>query len=64
MNSIKSSRLRYRVGIDVGLYSVGLSAIEIDDSSDNPYDALPIRLLSTMSYIHDAGVDPQYVKTA
>ncbi len=39
-------QLRYRVGIDAGLYSVGMAAIEIDDSSDNPYDALPIRLLS------------------
>lgn len=60
----KARQLRYRIGIDVGLYSVGLSAIEIDDSSDNPYDALPIRLLSTMSYLHDAGVDPQHAKQA
>ncbi len=64
MDSHKSRHLRYRVGIDVGLYSVGLSAIEIDDSSNNPYEALPIQLLSTMSYIHDAGVDPQRAKYA
>lgn len=56
--------LRYRVGIDVGLYSVGLSAIEIDDSSDDPRSALPIRLLSTMSVIHDGGVDPEKAKSA
>lgn len=55
---------RYRVGIDVGLYSDGLSAIEIDDSSDNPLDALPIGILSCMSVIHDAGVDPDYAKSA
>ena len=62
--SSSKKQLRYRVGIDVGLYSVGLSAIEIDDSSDNPYDAFPIQLLSTISFIHDAGVDPQRAKYA
>lgn len=57
-------QLRYRVGIDAGLYSVGMAAIEIDDSSDNPYDALPIRLLSCQSVIHDGGVDPSAQKSA
>lgn len=56
--------LRYRVGIDVGLYSDGLTAIEIDDSSDDPRDALPIRILSSMSVIHDGGVDPDNQKEA
>lgn len=59
-----SKHIRYRVGIDVGLYSVGLSAIEIDDSNDDPRTALPIKLLSTMSVIHDAGVDPDKAKEA
>lgn len=55
---------RYRVGIDVGLYSTGLAAIEIDDSDDNPYGAIPMKLLSTMSVIHDAGIDPDKAKSA
>lgn len=54
---------RYRVGIDVGLKSTGLSAIEIDDSDDNPYGAIPMRLLSIMSVIHDGGVDPDKAKS-
>lgn len=60
----KHKHLRYRIGIDVGLYSVGLSAIEIDDSTDNPFDAMPIKLLSCMSVIHDGAVDPDSNKTA
>lgn len=55
---------RYRVGIDVGLYSVGLSAIEIDDSSDNPYEAMPLDILSIMSVIHDGALDPTGQKSA
>ncbi len=57
-------RLRYRVGIDVGLYSVGLAAIEIDDSSDDPRDAMPLEILNAMSVIHDGGVDPDKQKSA
>ncbi|MDN6655478.1 MAG: hypothetical protein L0L01_07960, partial [Bifidobacterium crudilactis] len=59
----------YRVGIDVGLNSVGLSAIEIapKGSLENPdYFPLyspPLRLLSTQSVIHDSGVDPYENKT-
>lgn len=55
---------RYRVGIDVGLYSVGLSALEIDDSSDNPYEAMPLDFLSIMSVIHDGAIDPSAHKSA
>lgn len=55
---------RYRVGIDVGLNSVGLAAVEIDDSDDNPYGAIPMKLLNTMSVIHDGGVDPDKSKSA
>ncbi|MEG0790874.1 MAG: HNH endonuclease [Gordonibacter sp.] len=50
--------LRYRAGVDVGQYSVGLTAIEIDDSSDNPYEAMPLRTLSIMSVTHDGAIDP------
>ncbi len=55
---------RYRVGIDVGINSTGLAAIEIDDSDDSPYGAIPMKLLSTMSVIHDGGVDPDKAKSA
>ena len=55
---------RYRIGIDVGLYSVGLVAIEIDDSSEDVYDAMPIKLLSIKSVIHDGALDPDSQKEA
>lgn len=44
--------LRYRVGIDVGLKSIGFCAVEVDEKDH------PIRLLNSMVFIHDAGVDP------
>ena len=50
--------VRYRVGIDVGLKSVGFCAVEVDQ-----YDQ-PIRLLNSMVFIHDAGVDPNENKAA
>jgi len=40
-----------RVGIDVGSYSVGLSTIEVDDND------VPIRILPSLSHIHDSGLD-------
>ncbi|NMM93813.1 type II CRISPR RNA-guided endonuclease Cas9 [Bifidobacterium oedipodis] len=49
---------RYRIGIDVGLKSVGLACIEVDDSG------MPIRILNAQSVIHDGGVDPQKNKEA
>lgn len=49
---------RYCVGIDVGSYSVGLAAIELDESGK------PIELLSCISHIHDSGVDPDNAKDA
>jgi CRISPR-associated endonuclease Csn1 len=61
--------LPYRIGIDVGLNSVGLSAIEIAprQSLENqewfPLYAPPVRLLSVQSVIHDSGVDPNENKT-
>jgi CRISPR-associated endonuclease Csn1 len=48
----------YRIGIDVGLNSVGLAAIEVD-STDQPTE-----ILSLQTVIHDAGVDPGANKTA
>lgn len=41
---------RWRAGIDVGTHSVGLAAIEVDE-----HDA-PVRILSMVSQLHDAGV--------
>ncbi|TPF86950.1 restriction endonuclease [Bifidobacterium sp. UTCIF-37] len=52
------SAKRYRVGIDVGLNSVGLAAIEVDDANT------PIRILNAQSVIHDGGVDPTRNKDA
>lgn len=49
---------RYRIGIDVGLNSVGLAAIEVDD------DDMPMRILNAQSVIHDGGVDPTKNKEA
>ncbi|BAR06428.1 restriction endonuclease [Scardovia inopinata] len=49
-------KISYRIGIDVGLNSTGLAAIEVDD------DGAPIRILNTMSVIHDGGVDPDAAK--
>ena len=50
--------LRYRVGIDVGLKSIGFCAVEVDDKDQ------PLRLLNSMVFIHDAGVDPNENKAA
>lgn len=38
---------RYRIGIDVGLNSVGLAAVEVSDENS------PVRLLNAQSVIHD-----------
>lgn len=51
------ARIRYRVGADVGLNSLGFSAIQIDA------DGNPIALLETLSHIHDGGVDPTQNKS-
>lgn len=48
----------YLVGIDVGLNSVGLAAIEVDDSG------MPVDILSIETVVHDGGVDPTANKTA
>lgn len=50
---------RYVVGIDVGLNSVGLAAIELDD---DPF-GYPIRVLNMQSVIHDGGIDPTQNKS-
>lgn len=50
--------LRYRVGIDVGLKSIGFCAVEVDENDQ------PLRLLNSMVFVHDAGVDPNENKAA
>lgn len=54
----KTDRKRYFVGVDVGLRSLGLAAIEIDDAG------MPVSILNAMSLIHDGGVDPNNEKRA
>ncbi|WKD61885.1 CRISPR-associated endonuclease Cas9 [Corynebacterium ciconiae DSM 44920] len=49
---------KYLVGIDVGSYSLGCAAIEVDDAGN------PIQLLNTISFIHDSGIDPDSNKSA
>lgn len=46
------TQLKYRVGIDVGLNSIGFCCVEVDDK-----DA-PLRFLNLSVYRHDSGVDP------
>ncbi|MFC2727143.1 MAG: type II CRISPR RNA-guided endonuclease Cas9 [Corynebacterium matruchotii] len=53
-----SANVNYRVGIDVGSYSIGMAAIAIDD------DGKPTEILSAISLIHDSGVDPDNAKSA
>lgn len=53
-----SQPVRYRIGIDVGLRSIGFSAVQVDD------DDQPTKLLNSLVVIHDAGVDPQHAKAA
>lgn len=48
---------RHVIGIDVGLNSVGLAAIELDETE------MPVRILKAMSVIHDGGVDPNSQKS-
>lgn len=50
--------IRYRIGIDVGTHSSGFAAIEID-SKDNP-----VRILRTLVFKHDSGIDPGGNETA
>lgn len=51
-------RKQYRMGIDVGLNSVGLAAVEVDDHGT------PIAILNMESIIHDGGIDPTANKSA
>lgn len=48
----------YAIGIDVGLNSTGLAAIQLDDNG------CPIRILKALSFIHDSGIDPTGRKTS
>ncbi|MCK7677205.1 HNH endonuclease [Corynebacterium sp. CCM 9186] len=49
---------RYLVGIDVGSYSVGMTAVAIDENG------IPTEILSSVSHIHDSGLDPDSQKAA
>ncbi|AZA12813.1 type II CRISPR RNA-guided endonuclease Cas9 [Corynebacterium choanae] len=49
---------RYTVGLDVGSYSLGMAAIELNENGN------PVSILSAVSHIHDAGLDPDQVKNA
>ena len=49
-------RRTYRIGIDVGLKSCGLAAVEVDE------EGRPVRVLNAQSIIHDGGVDPSAEK--
>lgn len=51
------TNIRYRVGADVGLNSLGFSVIQLDANGT------PTALLKTLSYIHDGGVDPTQNKS-
>lgn len=48
--------ISYAIGIDVGLNSVGLAAIRLDNNGE------PIRILKAMSVIHDAGIESKWGK--
>lgn len=50
------SERHYRMGIDVGLKSVGLACIAVDDHD------VPVGILNVQSVIHDGGLDPQQKK--
>lgn len=50
--------LTYRVGIDVGRNSIGFAALEVNS------DGTPIRILNSLVFRHDAGIDPGGNKTA
>ncbi len=47
--------LNWRLGVDAGNRSIGLSAVEYDDTGN------PLRILSAVSYIHDGGIDEEKV---
>lgn len=49
---------KYRLGIDVGINSLGICAVEVAD------DGCPLGLLNSQVIIHDGGVDPTAQKTA
>lgn len=52
------TKTRWRAGIDVGLNSVGLAAVEVNEAG------LPLRLLNMQSVIHDSGVGRDGAKAA
>ncbi len=55
---MKQNPKRYVVGIDLGTYSVGMFATEIDEHD------FPTNILSAVSQIHDSGLDPDNISDA
>lgn len=49
-NSFNAMTDRYIVGFDLGNYSVGMTAMSVDD------DGVPVEILEAVSHIHDGGV--------
>lgn len=47
----------YRIGIDVGLNSIGFCCVEVDENDS------PVEFLNLAVYRHDAGIDPNGKKT-
>lgn len=56
--SSMNEHVPYKVGIDVGTNSVGFAAIEVDGRG------MPQRILNSVVYMHDSGVDPEQAKAA
>lgn len=50
--------VRYRIGIDVGTHSSGFAAIEVDEQNN------PLRILRSVVFKHDSGIDPGGNKSA
>ncbi|MDA8196700.1 MAG: HNH endonuclease [Actinomycetota bacterium] len=50
-----SGSTNWRLGVDVGNRSVGLSAVQYSD------DGNPVKILSAVTYIHDGGIDEEKV---
>ncbi|ASE08316.1 hypothetical protein CEP80_03600 [Jonesia denitrificans] len=47
----------YRLGFDVGDRSVGIACVEFND------DNMPVKILQSVSFRHDGGMDPTTNKT-
>lgn len=55
---LSDDALTYKIGIDVGTNSIGFAAVEVDAAE------APVRILNSIVFRHDAGIDPGGNKTA